>query len=171
MLEASDLLFNNWRRDAENQFAWTRAVVDAVTAAPLGTVRTRGRSEGWWLARFRGERLEVVESEDSALLMTLIKPWVWSRGWEIDDAEERRVGTITGPLLLDAEGGQRGLVDDTGPARGRILGPEGHTLAEYERCPDQATLLQFAEDLEANPFLRMLLVSCVLAKEPPPRAV
>jgi hypothetical protein len=102
--------------------------------------------------------------------MTLIRPWGLSRLWDVWDAEDRRVGTIYPPILLDGDGGRRGYLDAGDRMHGKILNPAAHVLAEFERRNDQVTVLRFAADLGPNPFLRMLLLGGVIVQEPQPGA-
>ncbi len=168
MLEASSLLIHPWQPDGADVRGWSRSIADGATWAILGRVRWLGPPERSWFDWLRGQRLEVVETEDAALLMTVVRPWGLGRLWDLYDAEERRVGTIAYPVLLDGEGGRRAYVDRQAPTVGRILGPASQPLAEFTRRPDEVTQLRFAADLEANPFLRMLLVGCVLTQESAP---
>jgi hypothetical protein len=168
MLEASSLLIHPWHVSNGAPHCWSRPVLNGATSAALGTIRWVGPPEGAWFAWLRGHRLEVLETEDAALLMTLVRPWGLSRLWDVCDAEERHVGTVYPPVLMDSEGGRRAYVDATDPTHGKVLDPTARVLAEYERMPERVTLLRFAADLEANPFLRMLIVGGVIVQEQPP---
>jgi hypothetical protein len=173
MLEASSLLIHPWQRTGEGPGderpgGWSRTVQDGATSAALGAVRWQGPPRRGWLDWLRGQRLEVLETEDAALLMTLVRPWGLSRQWDVYDAEERRVGTVHPPALLDSDGGRRGYLDRHSETRGKIVETGSRPLADYERRSDEVTLLQFAPDLEANPFLRMLVLACVVVQEPAP---
>jgi hypothetical protein len=168
MLDASSLLIHPWQNGSTALPGWSRAVLDGTTATPLGRVRWSGPPRGAWFAGLRGHRLELLETEDGALLMTLIRPWGLWRLWELWDAEDRRVGTIYPPILLDGDGGRRGYMDAEDRMHGKILNPTAHVLAEFERRNDQVTVLRFAADLGPNPFLRMLLLGGVIVQEPQP---
>jgi hypothetical protein len=100
--------------------------------------------------------------------MTLIRPWGLSRLWDIWDAEERRVGCVYPPILLDGDGGRRGYINVEDGMHGKILNPAARVLAEFERRSDEVTVLRFAADLEQNPFLRMLLLGGVIVQEAQP---
>jgi hypothetical protein len=167
MLEASCLFIHPWI-GGDDPPGWARLVLDGTTSAALGRVRWAGPRRQAWFAWLRGHRIEVLETEDAALLMTLARPWGLSRLWHLADAEERQVGTICPPVLLDSEGGRRGFIDTEDRMHGKVVNPMARVLAEYERRPDQVTLLRFAPDLEANPFLRMLVLGGVIVQEPPP---
>jgi hypothetical protein len=168
MLEASSLLIHPWHIGNGPTDGWARLVLDGTTSASVGRIRWIGPADGGWFAWLRGRRLEVLETDDAALLMTLIQLWGLSRHWDVRDAEERRVGTFYPPVLLDSEGGRRAYVESVDPMQGKVLSPSACVLAEYERMPNQTTVLRFAADLEANPFLRMLIVAGVIVQEQPP---
>jgi hypothetical protein len=166
MLETASLLIHPWQHTEDG---WSRLVVDAATSTALGRVRWLGPTERSWFDWLRGQRLEVLETEDAALLMTLVRSWGLSRSWDVYDAEERRIGAIASPVLLDCEGGRRAYLDRADRHHGRLLSPESRVLADYARPSEAARLVRFAPDLEPNPFLRMLLLGCVLIDEVPPR--
>jgi hypothetical protein len=171
MLEAPSLWIHPWQRTGAVPRNWTRLVTDGSTSAALGRVNWLGPPERSWFDWLRGQRLEVLETDDAALLLTLVRPWGLSRLWDVYDAEERRVGSIAALMLLDGEGDRRGYLDRHDHIGGRILDPTSHLLAEYGQRPDQVTQMRFAPGQEINPFLRMLLLGCVLTQQvPPPHA-
>jgi hypothetical protein len=167
MLESSSLLILPWHDDP-SRGGWIRLIADGATTTALGLVCARAPAAASWLSWLRGQRLEVLEGDDAALLMMLIRPWGLSRAWQVQDAEERAVGTVHPLQLVDSEGGRRGIVDRQDSKHGRILGAESQALAHYEVKPDHAAVLRFAADLEPNPFLRMLLLAGVVLQEPRP---
>jgi hypothetical protein len=172
MLERAELLLLPWTLDTPDPDAvWVRHVLDGATLATLGLVRGASLRPSWrtW---FRAQRLEVLETEDAALLMTLVRSWGWSRLWSIYDAEDQHVGSLYPPALFDAEGLRRGDLHMESALRGEILGPTGQRLAEIEeRNATEALRLRFAADLEPNPFLRMLLLAAALILQPAPSRV
>jgi hypothetical protein len=165
MLEASTLLVHPW---LTNGSRCARAVADGTTSATLGRVRWVGPPAQAWFRWLRGHRLEVLETEDAALLMTVERPWGLTDRWDVCDADDRRIGTICPPVLLDNEGGRRAYLDRQDSQCGKVLDPSGRELAGYERRSDRGTFVHFASDLEPNPFLRMLVLGAVLVQEPPP---
>jgi hypothetical protein len=167
MLEAPTLLIHPWQPDNSGPHAWTRRITDGSASVGLGRVHWLGPGARSWFAWLRGQRMEVLETDDAALLMTLVRPWGLSRLWDVYDAEERRVGAIAAPVLLDSEGGRRGYLDRPERDCGRILDPTSQLLAEYAARPDQVVQLRFAAR-DMNPFLRMLLLGCVLVQQASP---
>ncbi len=167
MLEAASLLISPWQPDGGRSPGWSRPIADARTGASLGKACLAAPAGGAWLDWLRGRRVEVLETDDAALLMTLARPWGLSRRWEVYDAEERRVGTIYPAFLLDGEGEHRAVIDGRGRG-GKVFGAAGELLAEYGPAAGRATQLAFAASLEPNPFLRMLLLAAVLVQEPTP---
>ena len=168
MLESSSLLFAAWALPEAGPAGWTRAVHDAASHAFLGTVRVGEPARKAWFSWLRPYRLEVLETADAALLLTLVRSRSLMRLWDLYDAEEWRVGSLYPPVLLDADGVRRGFTQILAPDRGEVRSPAGHLLAGFEITAGQAARLTFAPDLEANPFLRMLLVANVLTLQLPP---
>jgi hypothetical protein len=168
MLEASSLLIHPWRRPDEDPRAWSRAIADGDSSAALGRARWRSPPEPIWLGWLRSQGMEVLETEDAALLMMLVRPWGVARFWDVYDAEERRVGTIAGRMLLDTEGGRRAFLDPAERGACRILDPSARLLGEWVRQADGLTRLRFAGDAAPNPFLRMLLLGYALTRQVPP---
>jgi hypothetical protein len=168
MLEAPSLLIHPWHNSNGVQHGWSRLVLNGATSASLGSIRWIGPPRDAWFASLRGHRLEVLETDDAALLMMLVRPWGMTRMWHVWDAEERRVGMVYPPVLMDGEGSRRGYVDAVDHTCGMVLDPSARVLAEFERTTDWITMLRFAADLEPNPFLRMLIVAGVIVQEQPP---
>jgi hypothetical protein len=172
MLERPRLLSHPWAPAGADTWA-RRVVVPDAPAGPdaggyLGQVRCAGASRRSWLAWLRPHRFEVLETEDGALLLTLVRSWGLVRAWEVYDADDHRVGTLAPPVLLDGDGLRRGHAESDDPARGRLVGPTGRLLADYALTEADALSFGFAADLEPDPFLRMLLLSAALTLQPPP---
>lgn len=167
MLEHACLHIHPWNRTAALE-DWTRRVTDAA-ANPLGFVRFEAKPESWWFSWMRGVRLELYETADASHLMTMIRSWGMSRVWEIYDAEERYVGSIYPPSLVDSEGGRRGYLDVASRDQARILDADGSVLATWQRTSSGLLEATFASDPSGNPFLRMLVLAGVIAQEPLPK--
>ncbi len=141
--------------------AWIRRVVSG-TGADLGFVLwTRGPS---W-AGLGPERLDVCETDDAALLMALEHGWFASGRWAILDAEHAQVGAVIGAHLLDDHGFRFATLWHEAHGVQRIQASAGKAYACVEVAADGGDLLHFDPRLEANPFLRMVLLGAVLAKK------
>lgn len=131
--------------------------------AMLGLVRqVRGPS---WLG-CGPRRLDICETEDAALLMSIEHGWFGFGRWQVLDAERCRVGSVMGDHLLDEQGGRFATISQESVGASVIRKREGTVLARLETALDGAQTMRFADDLQANPFLRMmLLAACVLRSE------
>jgi hypothetical protein len=162
MLESTRLSLEGWCHETNGRP--TRRVIDASTRAPLGIVRSVSLRRSW-LAPLQSYRLEVLETEDEAQLMTVVRTWGLFRLWDLYDAEDNRIGSIYPPVLLDREGLRRGYLE---LPRNKILGVSGATLADFD-VDGQRLELRFAAGLDDDPYLRMLLLGGVLTLQLPPR--
>ena len=159
MLEHATLHLGCWTSATEG---WTRTVTDAA-GNPLGFVRFVGSTKASWFSWLRGARLEVYETDDASHLMTLVRSWGMTKNWDVFDADERRVGNIGPPSLVDANGERRGSLDVE-----RILDPSRQTLATFRKLTPLILEVTFAADQAANPFLRMLLLAGILVQDASP---
>ena len=138
-----------------------RLVRAQETDAVLGFVHAV--REPAWLGCGPG-RLEVCETLDASLLMSIEHGWFAFGHWQVMDAERCRVGGIVGRHLLDEQGGRFATLLQEGAAVSAIRDRLGKVLARLETAADGGALLRFAEDLGTNPFLRMLLLAaCILS--------
>jgi hypothetical protein len=167
MLESASLLLLPWTFDRAEQVSWVRSIRDGATEAPLGVVRCAAKRRSW-LAWFQSYRLDVLETEDEALLLTLVRSWGLLRLWDLYDAEENRIGSIYPPVLLDRDGVRRGYIQVASSHQAEVIGVDAARLADMDIDATQGLRLRFAPELEANPFLRMLLLGSALTLQPPP---
>lgn len=167
MLESSSLLLSSWTPDVASGL-WQRVVADGTNGAALGQVRYREPVRRSWFAWLRAYRLEVLETEDAALLCTVVRSWGLLRLWDVYDAEERRVGSLYPPSLLDGEGFRCGRTRLADSRCGDVLSPSGGRLAEFVIDAAGALRLRFAPEPRPDPFLRMLLLADALTLQLPP---
>jgi hypothetical protein len=161
MLEQPALLLRPWTWEDNHR---RRPVLNAATGEPLGFV-SRRQSLRWPLLRWLARRiLEVYETEDASLLLILRGPPLWSRSWEVLDADERHVGMIRGGALWDRYQDFLAQVE-LGPdgAAARFVSPAGLELASY-RAGSDGVLLQFNPALEGDPFAKMIVLGATLAR-------
>ena len=165
MLELAHYLISDWRRvaDGTEVGACVRDIQDATTRAHVGRVHGGTSAKKGWLRWLRSYRLEVKETDDESLLLVLNRPWRVFRLWDVYDADNLRIGSVYPPSILDEEGVRRAFVERGLSGRGRIVSVEGRTLAEMSSSASNELHLRFADDLEENPFLRMLLLASAIA--------
>jgi hypothetical protein len=167
MLEHSSLLVQPWTRTKlPDGDGWTRSITDAQ-GSPLGFVRYRKQSALTWMFWLRKPRLDVFETDDASHLMSLTRSWTMFRIWDVLDAEDRHVGSIY-PRSVNADhGGALGYLDAVNNEHGRILDPANQVLATFAKL-GTAIEVTFAPESAANPFLRMLLLGCILTLDANP---
>jgi hypothetical protein len=169
MLEHSPLLIDPWTRStlADGEPAWIRVVTD-TGAHRLGFVRYVGDPRRSWFSWLRASRLDIYETDDASHLMSLARSWSMLRTWEIDDAEDRHVGTIYTKIIVSSDGDRLGYLDRESPEQGRLLDRAGQVLLRY-RSRANLTELSFAPESTSNPFLRMLMLGCILTMDAAPK--
>jgi hypothetical protein len=173
MVERSELLIGGWRWLTQgelpgwDQRGWGRSISEPATGVCLGFVRAaapqswRWRGPWSWLA---GRRLDVLETEDASLLMSLRHPWLGCGRWHVVDAENRRLGIIQPPHVLDGDRGWLGTIE--GP-EWRFRRKSGEIAARFEE-EDAGLLIRQAVDSDPNPFLRMVVLGAALCLSPRP---
>jgi hypothetical protein len=139
-----------------------RAVLDALTGAPLGFAGWRPRGRLWprWLSR---PVLAVHESDDAPLLFTAHGLWGLSARWEVRDAEGNVLGVLCGPLIKDRFGRNLALWERPAADVGRARDTDGRELMTVVATAE-GTRVAFAAEAEGNPFLKMLLLAAVLVE-------
>jgi hypothetical protein len=174
MLEQPALRLQTWtwiepRRNSADEFSgWIRRIDVEKTGLELGCVRKIPKLSIFNIAPIR---LEVCETEDAALLMSLEQGWFSFGRWCVLDAERLQVGSVVGPHLLDEQGSYFAAVSNESAAAKRVHRKDGAVLSRLEIAKDGALIVRFAADLEANPFLRMVLLgACILQQPCPPRS-
>src|SRR5262245_54242962 len=174
MLNHPTLLLEPWtwiepRRNAPDEFSgWIRRIVAEKTGLELGCVR---KLPSLSIFNLGPSRLDVCETEDAALLMLLEQGWFSFGRWRVLDAEGLQVGSVIGPHLLDEQGSYFAAVSSKSPTAKGIRRKDDAVLSQLEIAKDGTLIVHFAADLEANPFLRMVLLgACILQQPCPPRS-
>ncbi len=136
-----------------------RAVLDALTGAPLGFAGWR-RGGAWprWLAR---PVLAVHESDDAPLVFTVHRLWALSERWEVREADGHAIGLLCGALIKDRYGRNIALWQRPAGGLGRARDGDGQELMSVLTTPE-GTRVAFAAAAERNPFLKMLLLAAAL---------
>jgi hypothetical protein len=124
----------------------------------VGEARPTGR-RGWW-PWSPVVLLTVHETHDCPLLCTLVR-----RGWlspviEVQDADDRTVGTIDGDALRDRFGCVWARVSAAG-GHGEVRHEvSGRCLAEWQE--EGGRQLRFRPDVQTDPFAKMLILAAAL---------
>jgi hypothetical protein len=160
MLERTDLHIGPWMPAAEPG-RWQRMVHDGAGTSPLGAVRTSDRFWGWQRC------IEVFETEDDALVLSLASAW-FGPAWHVRDSEGNHVGSLLPDALLDPAGRRFAERVADGPERWRLREPTGREYATLERAAEGLTL-RFTDVRLTNPFLRMMVLGSFLLLDPMPR--
>ena len=169
MVERTQLLIGPWAWLKAGAWpgwdrpAWGRTIADAAT--PLGFARGARLARWPWLTR---QQIDVLETEDASLLMTLRAPPFNFGRWHVVDAEERRRGTVLLPHLLDADGSRFARLESRATGEQALRGISGAACATLSPGTDGSTLLAFDADIAPNPFTRMLLLAAALLTTPAP---
>jgi len=156
MLEQSELLLRPWTVEPARRLA----ISAPNSATVLGFARRRHEGQWWsWLRRFV---VEIRETEDEPLVMTLQRGRIWRGNWEVADAEETPIGRIHGTLLVSDFGDELGQWRWTKrDGKALIVRGSQSVLARAERS-EKGVLLTF-DPLTHSPFARMLLLAATLA--------
>ena len=172
MLDQSPLLVHDWtkRQLGDDTPTWVRPITDAA-GQRLGFVSFTGDPTSAWFSWLRKVRLDVYETEDAALLMTLTRLWGVLSSWDVEDADERHVGNLYAKSLVAPDNVAMGYLDRAANGDGRVLDPEGRTMSTFTRVQAAVVQVTLTSDLPANPFLRMLVLGCILTLEPAPKGV
>jgi len=169
MLEHSTLLVHPWTRTtlADSGDAWIRPISDAASR-PLGFVRLQFAPLSWlfWVRKIR---LDVFETEDASHLLSVTRSWTMLSIWDVHDAEDRHVGRVYPKSLVASEGETLGYVERMRGDQGRILDPAGRVLLRLGNRNKVGLEIAFAPESAANPFVRMMMLACILTLDPKPK--
>jgi hypothetical protein len=169
MLERHDLLVRPWTAAKQGQFmkqmqagAWVRAIVDPEIDRLHGFALLHPTLQ--FLSWLGGQRIEIHESEDASLLATVVRPiGVWRR-WRVRDAEDHQVGSFYGTIMFNQFGDRMAELEDHLDG-GVLLGESGVELGWVTPRKDGSSLVRFNKyAAEKNPFVRMVLLGCVIGQ-------
>ncbi len=166
MLEQRTLLVHGWTQEAEPDggLAWKRTIADS-TGRSLGFARLSADPRGTWFSWFRKIHLDVFETEDASHLMSVSRSWGMLRIWEVDDADNRHVGTIHANSIVSSDGERLAWIEHESPERVHLFDSIGRPLAGFAKT---AGGMEVTFASPPNPFLRMLVLGGALALEPAP---
>jgi hypothetical protein len=177
MLEQPSLLLRLWLHAFDEAWpkamphggGWLRTIVNPTTEQRLGFAawEIAGR-HGWrnWLGR---KRIQVFETDDESLLITLYRPWGLARCWDVRDAEERRVAQLSRHGVFDGFGAPLATMAlSSDGSESALRGPDGIVMATWQELAGHGRYLRFGEGFDDNPFIRMTALAVVLAQPPWP---
>jgi hypothetical protein len=158
MLEEADLHIGPWLPGPGpgdgSRGTWMRRRI-SVRGQALGFACRRHGAWSWLVRRV----VEVYETEDASLLLTLRPRW-WRRAWDVVDAENRVRGGVYRAWLLDDAEQSLALVQLLAQGReARFMHPSGRDLGTCTKSGDNVHL-RFAGELD--PFTRMILLGAAL---------
>jgi hypothetical protein len=116
------------------------------------------------------QQLDVLETEDASLVMTLRRGWLSLGRWQVIDAEGRVVALLQAPHVLDGWGQRYARIEAVGSGRWLVRRDRGEVCATIVDEPDGVQQLGFAPAMEENPYLRMAILGAALALRPRPTA-
>ena len=106
----------------------------------------------WW----RGYTLSIHEREDSPLVFTVARGWMWPLRHEVRDAEGELIGELAGRRVLDRWGDAVMRREN-----GKIADLNGVVLASWTRT-EAGLRLEFRPDNRSDPFACMLVLAAIL---------
>jgi hypothetical protein len=103
--------------------------------------------------------LEVLESEDEALLESIVGPSFLARAWEVFDADQTPIAIIRGGLVLDVMGGLRARqVPLVEPRRQAFITTAREELAWFRTVQEGVELI-FLPVVQDDPYAKMSLLA------------
>jgi hypothetical protein len=166
MIEHSCLSIGPW--SSEGDAPPVRTVRAADTLEMLGIVRaSRGQSRLWRRLWSSTEGLELCETADLALVMS-IHPSRISRGvWIVRECDQNEVGRLRGDDLLDPWNQPFAFRQVDADGHWRLQEVGGRLYASGTALIAADDTIAFADPQISNPFLRMLVFASFLLLRPP----
>lgn len=140
-------------------------ILDPITDTRLGFAGWRQRRG--WPAR---PVLEVYETDDASLLLTMRREGVFGARWRVRDADGRSVGVImpaasrqrSGDVLISRFGlAFAWIAGAAAQTARRVTDVDGMEIGSLSRS-DAGLEVEFAERFGADPFARMVLLAAAL---------
>jgi hypothetical protein len=163
MLEEAELLICPWAAEAGPSHVTIRKRLIRLPATGQFLGFARAAAPLAWRSWLTRKTIEVFETEDASLLMTIYRPWGLRRSCEVHDAEERRVGFIYRNGLWEDCGARLADVQKLTADGGRFISPAGAELADFEPAHPDGIRLAFHAALDRKPFARMTVLAAALS--------
>jgi len=140
-----------------------RSAGQVILSRPDGQVVGQARSvRGSWWTETIGN-LTVHEELQEPLVMALQRQWLPWPSWRVLDAENYLVGILVGRQILDTWRKPLAGLHRSGKLSWKILDSAGHALA-LVGLTDEGLRLEFCPIVQADPFVKMLLLAVVLVR-------
>jgi hypothetical protein len=164
MLTRPRLVIGPWQSLADEKRA--RLVSDASTGVALGLVRAPSAPQKWWRVWSTPVALEICETDDRALVMS-VRPSLFSKGvWLVRDCDDNEVGRLRDNDVLDPWGNPFARRVCDGSGRWALRELDGRGYATCAPAANGADAIDFLEPALTNPFLRMLVIGSFLLLRP-----
>ncbi|MEI7683591.1 MAG: hypothetical protein WCL32_01085 [Planctomycetota bacterium] len=168
MVERPRLCFGPWREIVCNGLASpVRVIRDLNADLAIGQVRpSAAATQPWWRFWSPLHGLEVCETDDLALLLTL-RPSRLSKGlWILRDCDDNEVGKLRGDELLDPWSQPFARRFALGGDAWQMRELDGRAYATWSMSPE-GDILAFHDQELTNPFVRMLVLGSFLLMRKP----
>jgi hypothetical protein len=126
---------------------------------PVGFARWQRRGP-WWLP-WKRRVLSIHEHDDQPLLFTVRRSLSLTPAFQVHDADDEQVGTLSFPWLLDRWGRPMAEYATLSQSGGVFRTLEGDVLADWMPA-GSAVRLGLHQPAWADPFLKMLLLAAAL---------
>lgn len=166
MLEAGKLLVEAWApasaQSSVGPAQQRRNIRSSAQGEVFGFAVWTAGGRSWWTC-LAGPTIQVRETEDASLLMSVRRSFRWSRRWAVYDADDRLVGRISPRRLVNNRGRLLATMErNADQSQARFLGPDKQELASFQARSDGSVMLIFGDVPDNNPFSRMLMLGAVL---------
>jgi hypothetical protein len=115
----------------------------------------------WWPWKIIAT-LSAFEGPDRSAIFAGRRAGWWPGDWDVHEADGRLVGLVRGAHVLHAGGEVLGrVIRERDGATGRIVSPGGSRLVDW-KLVDSGVQIEFAADLDEQPFAKMAVIIAVL---------
>ena len=169
MLDRALLILGAWQPDPADGAVRIRPIRDEATGETLGLVRrAKIGKKTWWRFWSLPTPLEVCETDDRALMMSIRPSRVANGVWLVRDCDGNDIGRLRGQDLLDPWGQPFARRDLDADGAWSLREFDGRAYATCAPTSSGDDALVFVDAELTNPFLRMLVVASFLLLRPRP---
>jgi hypothetical protein len=167
MLERQALWLGNWSlvpptAGVAHAPLQARTILDAGTRVEMGSAWQHPKPTIVWFGSLTGPTIDVLETEDEALVFTVERLLSLRTAWRVRDSEGNSVGTIRGKFLRDQHGRPMAVAEEL-PDDGayRWKADDGRELGHVRRA-DGGVVVTWDACVQAFPFTKMVLLASVI---------